>query len=802
MMPSLRSLLRGSRILQMWRFGPYSLAYALFTRTARVRPNRIVFLSDSRSGYSGNIAFLREEILRQNPDADVIGIFKPSMRARRPLADVVRLPWVTATAQTIVLDDFYPLIYPFRIRTETRLLQVWHAAGAFKRVGYSRQGLPGGPMPGSIIHRNYTDATVSSESIRRDYAEAFGIDIGRVKALGVPRTDVFFDSEFVAEANRLVRRRYGIPDGKRIVLYAPTFRGNGQLTATFDYDSVHWDKLVDELGDDWVVMAKMHPFVKPLSVARPQVTGVIDVTTDREITQLLMAADVLITDYSSTIFEYGLLRRPVVFFCPDLAQYTADRDFYYPFSEYVTGPLVTDASRLAEAVRTARHSSAQDRFLERFMGACDGHSSERITRELILNPRESGRPEAAAPGGSSPTPTRASGAMGLRLLVAYAARILLNLGYIPLRLLPRRRKVVMISREHETVPDDFEDLAAAIHRADPGVEVVMLVRMVPPGYLAKIGYAFHMVAQLYHVATSRVLVIDTYAMAASLLRHGRGLTVMQIWHALGAFKKFGLSILDHPEGRDARLARAMRMHQGYDIVLASGEDCRPAFADAFGTDIEKVAVAPLPRVDRLLDARRAERTRERILATHPHLRNRRIAVFAPTFRLDGNVVIDMTELSRALNEIGVHLIVKMHPLMPDDFGREVETAPGFSTQEILDVADIFITDYSSTLYEAALLGISCYFLAPDLDHYVSSRDFYLDFHKDLPGPVARDIPSLVEAISKHEGTRERALAFATRWVQLPPVSAFHLGTPRCTAHIADLVLASCDPTSPRGRRLP
>ncbi|UUT35738.1 CDP-glycerol glycerophosphotransferase family protein [Microbacterium elymi] len=103
-----------------------------------------------------------------------------------------------------------------------------------------------------------------------------------------------------------------------------------------------------------------------------------------------------------------------------------------------------------------------------------------------------------------------------------------------------------------------------------------------------------MLAQLYHVATSRALVIDTYAMVASLLRHGPGLTVVQIWHALGAFKKFGLSILDHEEGRDRRLAQAMRMHQGYDVVLASGPECRPAFADAFGTSIDNVTVAPLP----------------------------------------------------------------------------------------------------------------------------------------------------------------------------------------------------------------
>lgn len=787
-MPSLRSFLRRSRILQRWRFGPYSIAYSIYTRLAHVRRNRVLFLSDSRGDYSGNLAFLRDEVLRQDPDADVIGVFKPSLKTPRPLRDVVRLPWLAATAQTIVLDDFYPLIYPFRIRPETRLLQVWHAAGAFKRVGYSREGLPGGPMPGAIIHRNYTDAVVSGEGIRGDYAEAFGIDVSRVKALGVPRTDIFFNTDAVADAAHDVRARYGIALGKKIALYAPTFRGNGQLTATFDYDGIDWGSLQRSLGDDWVVMVKMHPFVASLSSARPGVTGIVDVTTDREITQLLMASDVLITDYSSTIFEYALLRRPIVFFCPDLEQYTADRDFYYPFQRYVTGPLVTDQADLPAAISSARFGDGEAGFLDFFMSACDGHSAERIVRDVILSPRPTSRVDAAAPGGSTPTPTQASGRMWLRLTVARVGRLGLNALYAPLRLLPRRRKVVMISREHTSVPDDFLDLADAIGRTDPTVKVVMLVRMVPPGALPKLGYMLHMLSQLYHVATSRVLIVDTYAMVASLLRHGRGLTIVQIWHALGAFKKFGLSILGHSEGRDAHLAKAMRMHEGYDIVLASGEVCRPAYAEAFGVSPDAIAIAPLPRVDRLRDPARIAETRERIYATHPHLRGRRIAVFAPTFRLDGTVTVDAANLAHRLDGIGIHAVVKLHPLMEADFGPDVDVAPGFSTQDLLNVADVFITDYSSTLYEAAVLGVPSYFLAPDLEEYLASRDFYLDYRSDLPGPILRDIDALVAAIGRRAAKAEDAVDFAAQWVQVPGEAAPQPGATPCADEIARLVL--------------
>lgn len=372
---------------------------------------------------------------------------------------------------------------------------------------------------------------------------------------------------------------------------------------------------------------------------------------------------------------------------------------------------------------------------------------------------------AKAPGGSEPAPTRANRSMGLRLAVAAAARVALTVVYTPLKLLPSRRKVVMMSREHPTLPQDFAAIRDAIAKQDASVEVVMLVRMVPPGYMAKLGYAMHMFTQLYHVATARVLILDTYAIIASVLKHKKSLTVIQIWHAMGAFKKFGLSILGQAEGRNERLAHAMRMHQGYDLVLASGEAARAPFAEALGTPIENVVVAPLPRLDRLRDPEKAQRTRNRIYAAHPHLRDAKIALYAPTFRIDGAVSVDVVELTEGLAAAGVHAVVKLHPLMSANFGEDVDTARGFTTQDLLYVTDYFITDYSSVLFEAAVLGIPSYFVAPDLDEYLASRDFYFDYRNDLPGPVVQDVPELVEAIATSRSSPVKVAEFAGRWVQ-------------------------------------
>jgi hypothetical protein len=123
---------------------------------------------------------------------ELLTLFKSSVTERRSIADRVRLPWLLARADVIVIDDYQPVIY--RVDDpDVRIIQLWHAWGAFKTVGYSRIGKPGGPSPYSRVHKNYTHAIVSSDAEVPFYAEAFGIPEARVAPTGIPRMDRFFD---------------------------------------------------------------------------------------------------------------------------------------------------------------------------------------------------------------------------------------------------------------------------------------------------------------------------------------------------------------------------------------------------------------------------------------------------------------------------------------------------------------------------------------------------------------------------------------------------------------------------------
>lgn len=357
----------------------YVIPYGIMRPFVRVRPRRFLFLSDSHLGYVGNMAFLRDSIEKQAPDAEIIGVFKAGLSNRRSVRDTLRLPYLIASSGVIVLDDYYPMIYFLRVRRRARLVQLWHAAGAFKRVGHSRAGLPGGPTRNSEIHRNYTDAIVSSEGIVGDYAEAYGIAPENVKPWGMPRSDAFFDTQRVAETRARIRAELGVQDDERFVLYAPTFRGNGQLTAQASPEA-DWAGIEKQLGEGWRIGIRQHPFVAKQGLP----DGIIDAAAIPDMNDVLMAADVLVTDYSSAIFEFSLLRRPVVFFVPDLEDYTESRSFYRPFEYYSIGPVVQDADELTHAIGTARTDETRlDEFLKEFCGALDGRSSGRIASRLL-----------------------------------------------------------------------------------------------------------------------------------------------------------------------------------------------------------------------------------------------------------------------------------------------------------------------------------------------------------------------------------------------------------------------------------
>ncbi|HET9417124.1 MAG TPA: CDP-glycerol glycerophosphotransferase family protein, partial [Candidatus Limnocylindria bacterium] len=177
-------------------------------------------------------------------------------------------------------------------------------------------------------------------------------------------------------------------EGHRVILFAPTCRGNGPRDAWYDYDRVDWQALHAVCEEtDAVVIVKMHPFIsQPAPISSPLSDRLIDGThATIDVNDLLFAVDVLITDYSSIVFEFSTLLRPMLFFAYDLDEYVASRDFYVPFTEFVPGRIAHTFDDVVDALRTDEYEFEKvPVFARRHFDHLDGGATDRVIDELIL----------------------------------------------------------------------------------------------------------------------------------------------------------------------------------------------------------------------------------------------------------------------------------------------------------------------------------------------------------------------------------------------------------------------------------
>lgn len=309
----------------------------------------------------------------------------PQSSLKRVLFDIEFQKYYARCKCVFVTDNFDPL-YANKPNRGTRVVQLWHACGAFKKWGYSTLDLKWGGSREDMLrfpmHNTYTDVFVSSEYIIPCYAEAFGCNKSIIKALGTPRTDIYFDIDFVSGSRGTLLESFPEIGNRKIILYAPTFRGNSPEQSYNDMP-LDYAAMKQNFGEEYALVLKLHPFTAKkyrLSDEEKRLYGdfVFDASS-LPIETVLCASDLLIADYSSLIFEYALLKRPMIFFAYDLEEYDRDRSFYYDYRGFVPGKI---AASNDEIIRTIKEKDFREEkipeFTEKFMSACDGHCTERI----------------------------------------------------------------------------------------------------------------------------------------------------------------------------------------------------------------------------------------------------------------------------------------------------------------------------------------------------------------------------------------------------------------------------------------
>ncbi len=371
-----------------FHFWPW--CYRLFSKRP-VKRKLVVFANDCVRTLPDNMQCLYDELIGRGYRC--VLCLKPKHAGNpisaqiRSFCNYLRFIYYYAQCRCVFLTDYYFPVYAAKPREGTKVVQLWHACGAFKKWGYSTLGSTWGDKKGRMIerypiHNTYTDVPVSAEKVIPFYADAFRCDESVIKPLGVPRTDRYFDPAFVSQARQRVLSRFPEIGNRKIILYAPTFRGTSMYDAHND-GFPDFAVMKEALGEEYAVLSKLHPFVEQSRTEPPHSQDGFSFTADKDlpIEICLCAADLLISDYSSLIFEYALLERPMVFFAYDLDVYDKERGFYQPYRSFVPGPVAVDTDALIRAVwqlGTGGCPPEVQRFKHDYMNACDGHAVERI----------------------------------------------------------------------------------------------------------------------------------------------------------------------------------------------------------------------------------------------------------------------------------------------------------------------------------------------------------------------------------------------------------------------------------------
>lgn len=316
--------------------------------------------------------------------------------------------------------------------------------------------------------------------------------------------------------------------------------------------------------------------------------------------------------------------------------------------------------------------------------------------------------------------------------------------YFILKLFPtNKKKVVFISRQQNRPSMDFLLLKDEINKIDDGYKIVFLCKKMGSNTKMLFKYFFHILRQMYHLATSSACVVDSYSIAVSVLNHKKSLKVIQIWHAIATVKKFGHQTIGKKYGRSEKIANVLNMHNNYDWVISGSEVMVPIFAETFNIEKDRVKAIGTPRIDYLIKDNVT--IRNNILTIYPELNSKKVILYAPTFRR--NEVVDFEKIISTVDLDEYNLIIKTHPVKKQKISNDkVYSCKEFTTMELLTVADYVVTDYSAISIEASLLGKAVFFYVYDYESYVKNNGLNIDIFNEMKGCCYKSFKPLYKKI--------------------------------------------------------
>ncbi len=365
------------------------LARGFFKIVFRILPlknNKVIFNNFNGRGYGCNPKYIAEELISRSSGYDFVWIADSCEKSlpscfRTVSYGGIKQLYETATAKVIITNVKNDLF--FIKRKNQFMIQTWHGSYSSKKVeGQALDKLPKEYLKESRKNSKQCDIFISnSKALSKYYRDAFWCEC-EIFECGFPRNDIFFKD--ITPIKKQVKKKLSLSDDTKLVLYAPTFRDDGS-TDCYSLDVMRVIGALSKGGEDWRLIIRLHPNVAESADIFAYTDKIINGSVYPDMQELLIASDILITDYSSTVFDFAVMRKPSYIFAPDYEEYSELRGLSDDFLKMpyrvcrTNDEIIDELSDYSEGV--GQHAAEQ--FMEFYGGVDNGNAAKLVVDRII-----------------------------------------------------------------------------------------------------------------------------------------------------------------------------------------------------------------------------------------------------------------------------------------------------------------------------------------------------------------------------------------------------------------------------------
>lgn len=734
-----------------------SLSYSLLYPLMIFLPLRKVMVFDSywSSKFDSNERLMYEYVVKEHPEIKTVWIFNNTETKITGNADRVKVNsfkywYYLAVAKYIIQNTNMPNRYAKR----KGQIEVETLHGTFlKHMGYDEPHFKFGTkkIQNLFAHRNrrWDYLVVPSDYMARTASKAFNYSQKIIKS-GFPRNDELYTNNNVDYCNQ-IKNKIGIPLDKKVILYAPTYRAD----AGFDF-KLDLDKLQDKLSDEYVLLVRLHYFVAHSNSFYSNPGFVYDVSDYDNINDLYLIADTLVTDYSSVMFDFAHLKRPMIFYAYDKDWYLDEenRGVYLDYDKQMPGPIVYDENQLIDSLVNLnsvhdQYKEQLDQFYTEFAQYGDGGTATKQVVETVLNTNDDDLDQ-------EPDDKLITRKIGHFFNTNYLQAEILN--WLSKKL-SKKNIVIFESFFGTQYSDNPKAIYEYMAKNYPQYKLYWNVNDEDKQYfidnniphILRFGFS-----SIWKQARAKYWV--TNVRRPFRWQPSEDTVVLQTWHGT-PLKTLAADVMKVTmPGMNAQKYHkdVFKDDNRWSRLIAPNMYSAKIMQRAFRMKANQMQLDGYPRNDVLIN--HTSDDIQRIKKSLNIDSNKKVVLYAPTWRdneyvkndeFTAKLHLDLDQIKDAFGS-DVLVLVRTHYLISNNLDLSSYTDIALDVSQYPDIADLYlisdvlITDYSSVMFDYATLKRPMIFFTYDLDAYANEiRGFYFDFVKEAPGPMVKTTKDVV-----------------------------------------------------------